>query len=173
MKKSGIAVMMACAVALLMVVTTKAREDDAKDNLLKLKAGDCTFTLLNSDGVKPLAGSTLSVIASEDGKALITIKADKDGKCPVKLVIGRYVLNVDERNLAVIDAIEDSKITECRIVVPETSVPVGGQDDADADTRILGLKPLLIGGVAVLAGGGYLIYNNNKDDGNPPPPQSP
>jgi hypothetical protein len=159
----------AFVISLLLVASLQAKEDDARESLLKMKAGDCTFTLLDADGVKPMAGSTLSVLDSENGKAVVTMKADKDGSCPVKLVTGRYILNVDKHNLAVIDAVEDSGITQCRILVPDADMLVGGQDDLDDTgdglraTLKKNMKAVVIGSVAVVTAGA-LIYENNKDD---------
>ena len=138
-------------------------------NLLKMKSGPCTFKLLEADGVTPLARSTLSLVSVAQGKTLVKALSDKAGVCVTEIAPGRYILNVNQKSLAVLETSEEATIKECRIIVPEKPMIVGGAAEAAEEEEarkglvawLLGgegaAQPLIVGGVAVLAGaGGYL-----------------
>ncbi len=153
--------------------TMAASQTDA-GALVKLKAGTCHFKLLASDGIKPLTGSLLTLSSIKDGKNIAEAVADKTGKCNLDISVGRYIISVNKRELAILETSEESKISECRIVVPAEAMQVGGQakEGAAATTGkkgsvLLLMKPVIVGGVVVLTGaGGYLVYDNNKSDNN-------
>jgi hypothetical protein len=142
-----------------------------KQGVLTMKAGRCTFSLLDSAGVKALKGSSFSLSSAENGRAIVKMKADKAGKCIFNVAVGRYILAVDGKNLAVIDVAKTAKIVECRVVVPEQGVLVGGAEgdvpkEGDVLKKPLLSKGVVIGGVGVLvAGTTYAIIENNEDDG--------
>lgn len=156
--------------------------------LLKMKAGQCTFSLLDSDGVKPMKGSTLQLSAAEDGHSVVKMKADTAGKCVLDLAAGRYILTVDGKHLAIVDAATTATIAECRVIVPEKGVLVGGAEGdvptgAESEEARRGLiagllggggtRAVVIGGVVVLvAGGTYAIIENNNDSGDSSGPAS-
>jgi len=142
-----------------------------------MKNGACTFKLLEADGLTPLAGSTLSLVSVADGKTLVKAVCDKAGVCVTEIAPGRYILNVNQKSLAVLETSEGATIKECRVIVPEKPMLVGGAEQAvEEEESRKGLvawllsgegaaQPLIVGGVAVLAGaGGYLVYDNNTDE---------
>jgi len=156
-------------------------EDATKDakasanGLLKLKAGSCTFTLLDSNGVKPLADVTLSLASVKDGKRIAKTASDRMGRCTLDVPKGRHILGVDDLNVSIVEASDVAKSSECRILVSKDALIVGGQDgDAAAGAGAGGgaglggltTQQLVVGGLTVLTvgGGGYAIYDNNKDD---------
>ena len=152
-----------CLAMVAVLPVLAAEQED--DTFLKMKAGDCTFKLLDAKGVKPLAGSELSFKSVQDGATAAKVTADKLGKCPVKLDVGKYVLAVDSRPLAIVLFEQDAQVTTCRIVVPEEDVAIGGAEQKKKKRRLV---PILIGGG--VAGGATLAAINNLDDTPAPAP---
>jgi hypothetical protein len=139
----------------------------------------CAITLLDADGIKPLAGAALALNQAEDGKTVVSAVANKAGLCEITVAEGRYVLTVNERPITLINAAKDGQLAWARIVVSETPMLVGGQEGAteEQDSKKGVLVYWLAGGAAVVGAGagGYAIYDNNKSDNNntPPPPPEP
>ncbi len=139
----------------------------------------CAITLLDADGIKPLAGAALALNQAEDGKTVVSAVANKAGLCEITVAEGRYVLTVNERPITLINAAKDGQLAWARIVVSETPMLVGGQEGAteEQDSKKGVLVYWLAGGAAVVGAGagGYAIYDNNKSDNNntPPPPPPP
>ncbi len=152
-------------------------------SLLKLKAGVCSFTVLDQQGVNPLAGLNVVLASPEDGSVLLKGTTDVAGACSLDIAAGRYVLNVKGMDLAILETSADQTLAQCRIVLPESAMVAGGADAATPPTNeksskkggfwLLGssgssMTPFVVGSVVVLAaaGGGYAIYENNNDDNN-------
>jgi len=187
------------ALSLLVAAGVNVKADEtpaAAGSLLKLKAGTCTFTILDSQGVNPLPGMQLVLAAPADGAVAVKSVTDNAGACAVEIPQGRYVMSVQGMDLAILEASTDQTLSECRIVLPEEAMVMGGADAAatpadEKSSKKAGgfwlasggaMKPFVIGTVVVLAaaGGGYAIYENNNDDndddggsnngGSTPPP---
>ena len=160
---------MAIAVAALFAASSVQAADEA-GQLVSLKAGDVSFTLLQSDGVTPMGEASIKMLATDDSRVLAEAVSDRLGQAAVALSEGRYLLNVSGRTLAVLEATADATTTSCRVVVPDAALMVAGQDEAeeeDEDDVVapVWLTPVVIGGAVVLvAAGGYAIYDNNDDD---------
>lgn len=172
MKRLMVGLLVASILLFTNMGTMAASQTDA-GALVKLKAGTCHFKLLASDGIKPLTGSLLTLSSIKDGKNIAEAIADKTGKCNLDISVGRYILSVNKRELAILETSEESKISECRIVVPAEAMQVGGQAKEGAAAAgkkgpvLLLMKPVVVGGVIILTGaGGYLVYDNNKSDNN-------
>lgn len=170
------------AVLTLCAGTAMASDTEGPSHgLLKLKAGSCIFTLLDSNGVKPIADSTLSLASVKDGKSIAKTAPDRMGRCVLNVPEGRHILRVNERNITIVEASDAAKIKECRILLSEDALVVGGQEEEVEKKKKGGApwltgKTVVIGTVAVLtAGAGYAIYEHNKDDDEeaPGPPISP
>ena len=163
---------------------------DPAGELVRFKSGTLSFTLLEADGVTPMNGAAIQMQAPEDAAVMAESVSDKQGNADLTLAAGRYLLNVSGRTLSVLEVADDATLTACRVVVPATALMVAGADaDAEADAEeeeenrkgaFIWLKPVVIGGVAVLvAAGGYAIYDNNQDDDDnnepvvPPAPVPP
>lgn len=152
-------------------------------SLLKLKAGVCSFTVLDQQGVNPLVGLNLVLASPEDGSVLLKGTTDVAGACSLDIAAGRYVLNVKGMDLAILEASADQTLAQCRIVLPESAMVAGGAEAATPPANeksskkggfwLLGssgssMTPFVVGSVVVLAaaGGGYAVYENNNDDNN-------
>lgn len=140
------------AVAMAETATTSGK-------MLRMQPGNSVFTILDTNGVRPMPGSELAVRDLKDGQALTTAIADKAGRAIVELTEGRFILSVGKLNLSVLDVSPDADHTECRIVMPTQDMLVGGQAEEEipeADPVTLQnsmMTPLVIGGGLVLVGG--------------------
>lgn len=177
---------MALAIASAAVAGDSAKKSDVK--VPSVKTGKCSITLLDADGIKPLAGAELKLQSLKDTKKIVKTKANQAGLCKVKLEKGRYVLSVNDKILTLLDVEKKGQLAWCRIVVSEKPMLIGGQaaegDDEDAagGFTFMGLS----GGAAYAAagaagivalgavgGGGYLIYDNNRSDDDDDTPAAP
>ena len=172
---------------LALVATVSVQAADGDNQLIQFKTGEVSFTLLQSDGVTPLAAAELKMLSPENGGVLAEAVSDRLGRAAVALSEGRYLLNVSGQNLSVLDVASDATLTSCRVVIPDAGMLVAGQEEEVVEGGApVWLKPVVIGGVVVLVAGGvgYAIYDNNNDDdddgdgsgdqqgdgGLPPPP---
>lgn len=169
---------------LALVASVSVQAADGDSQLIQFKTGEVSFTLLQSDGVTPLAAAELKMLSPQDGGVLAETVSDQLGRAAVALSEGRYLLNVSGQNLSVLDVAGDATLTSCRVVVPAAAMLVAGQEEeAGEGGAPVWLKPVLIGGAVVfVAGAGYAIYDHNDDDdddddeddqgddGLPPPP---
>lgn len=168
---------------LALVASVSVQAADGDSQLIQFKTGEVSFTLLQSDGVTPLAAAELKMLSPQDGGVLAETVSDQLGRAAVALSEGRYLLNVSGQNLSVLDVAGDATLTSCRVVVPAAAMLVAGQEEeAGEGGAPVWLKPVVIGGgVVLVAGVGYAIYDNNDDDddddddqqgddGLPPPP---
>ena len=173
--------MVAAAVLALASVSWAA---DAKDQPVRFKSGDLTFTILKSDGVTPVENTEVKVKKSARSKALSEAVTDKQGQVVIGLAAGGYVLNVSGRNISDLTVADDAVLTECRVVLDDDKAGLlladGGAAAAATETGAevgagTSFTTIAIGGVAVMvaAGGGYAIYDHNKDDDGEPEPEEP
>jgi len=182
--------MVAAALGILIANISSVVTAGDNENVLKLKTGACTFTLLDSSGVKPLAKSQLLLTPVSEGAA-IQMTADTHGKCAADVASGRYIMTVDGKHLAVLQTSEAAKVNACRVVVPEKSLLVGGAEEEvaanpqqdEAGRRGLaaflsgegGAKTVLVGTTVVVLGGagGWLFYDQVIDDDDDDGAQEP
>lgn len=128
-------------------------------SLVRMKAGVCKFTLLEASNMKPIGGREVSLTSSADGAALAKTATDRSGACSLDVSVGRFILGIDGQNVAIVEGQETSDVTECRILVPEGGLSVGGLKPPARLLALIKSKPVIIGSVAVLgAGGGYVGY---------------
>lgn len=168
MKVRGIA-----GIFVLSAVATVAMAGTASmgTTMLRMQPGEGVFTILDTRGVSPLPGSQLSIRDMEQGEPVVGAVADEAGRAVVELTEGRFIVNVNNINLSVLDVNPDAEHSECRIVMPNQDMLVGGQ--ADEDTVALGstmMTPVVIGGAVVLVGGvAYAIdeYSSSSSESEP------
>ena len=172
------------ALALLVGVTMSVQ---AADQLVQFKAGDIAMTVLDSDGVSPLADASIKMLSPEDNSVLSETVSDNLGKAVLALEEGRYLLNISDMTLAVMDVSADASITSCRVVVPAASMLVAGQE-ADSDDNGGGasvggawIVPAgIVAGAAILIGGAWAIIDHQqpsktvgRSEPVPVPPEQP
>jgi hypothetical protein len=185
--------MMAGLVAVALVSSAFAADVQKKaEKVPSVKSGKCSITLLDSDGIKPLAGAELKLQSTKDAKKVVKADANKAGVCVLKNIEeGRYVLSVNDKVLTLFDVAKDGDLAWCRIIVSDKPMLVGGQDAAGGAAgsggeaaaggfTFMGLSgnaaiAAAVAGGAVVAGGvgwgGYAIYDNNRsDDDDETPP---
>ena len=164
------------ALALLVGVTMSAQ---AADQLVQFKAGDIAMTVLDSDGVTPLADASIKMLSPEDNSVLSETVSDGFGKAVLALEEGRYLLNISDMTLAVMDVSADASITSCRVVVPAASMLVAGQEAKDSKdgggasasgAAVAGGSTLgsfvvpagIVAGAAILIGGAWAIIEHQQ-----------
>jgi hypothetical protein len=174
-------VMTAVAMIAVSAMVAGAADTVVQKRIPTIHLEKCAITLLDADGIKPLAGAALALNQAEDGKTVVSAVANKAGLCEITVAEGRYVLTVNERPITLINAAKDGQLAWARIVVSETPMLVGGQEGATEEEEskklfaFFGLSGAPAVGAAVLVGaaavgGGYAVYDNNKDDGDDTPP---
>jgi len=131
-------------------IASETQNDSTK--IPSLKSGECSITLLDSDGIKPLAGAKLTLQSANDAKETASIEANKAGLCVINIKEGRYILSVNDKILTLLDASKNGQLAWCRIVVSEKPMLIGGQEPVTtgAGFTFLGLQ----GGAAVGAAAG-------------------
>lgn len=165
------AVLALCAMGTAVVAETAA----SSGKMLRMKPGSSVFTILDTTGVRPLAGSELAVRDMQDGSTVVGAVANDAGRVAVELPEGRFILSVDKMNLSIMDVSMEAQHTECRIVMPAQEMLVGGQqDDEDDDLagvppQTLGsrmMTPVIIGGAVVLVGGIAYAIDEHSGSGS-------
>ena len=138
--------------------------------VLKLKAGECGFHILDVNGVKPLADAKVAVLSVKDGKSMGAATSDKLGKCTIKIAEGRYLLSVKDVNVSVIDVSADAELAQCRLVMPNKPLQVGAQGPAPLGGAplaggggLLLTSPLVIGGLVAIAIAVPVALNNTRN----------
>lgn len=166
------------ALAFALGVTFAAQ---AADQLVQFKAGDIAMTVLDSDGVSPLADASIKMLSPEDNSVLSETVSDDFGKAVLALEEGRYLLNISDITLAVMDVSSDAALTSCRVIMPAASMLVAGQEAKDTDkgggtsasgAAVAGgagaglsswIVPAgIVAGAAVLIGGAWAIIDHQQ-----------
>jgi hypothetical protein len=170
----------------LVAASAVAASAAVEKQLVQFKAGDIDMTVLASDGVTPLADASVKLLSPEDAAVVAETVADRAGRAVLALDEGRYLLNVTDITLAVMDVSKDATVTSARVVVPARSMLVAGQEAAQDDGE--GGKGLgawvipagIVGAAAILVPTGFIIHNNTKhghhhhhDEPVPPPAPAP
>ena len=180
MKKLAIAIF-ALAVAASMAVA---------GSLSQFKAGDISFSVMDKDGATPMQAASIQMLGSEDGAVVAETSTDDLGQAVLAMDEGRYVIRVNDLNLALFEVGADG-VSVCRVIMPDASLLVGGQDqevieeeedDDDEGGAVWSASWFwpVVGGVivaGVLVGAGFIIDNNthhhHHHDGEPVPPPPP
>ncbi len=164
------------ALALALSVSLAAQ---AADQLVQFKAGEIAMTVLDSDGVSPLADASIKMLSPEDNAVLSETVSDDFGKAVLALEEGRYLLNISDVTLAVMDVTADGATTSCRVVVPAAAMLVAGQEAKDnkdgggasaSGAAVAGGSSLgswvvpagIVAGAAILIGGAWAIIDHQQ-----------
>ena len=147
------------AVALLLAPCTTAA---AAPNSLEVKPGTLSIKVLDYRGkVMPEASLKLS---NEEGKALRTVKADKEGKCALKdLEAGAYKLLVADRIILPFHVSDKAKTTNLIVVVPARPRYAAGQFGLGG---LLSNPWIIAAIVATAIAVPVAIHNNNDSSSN-------
>ena len=188
--KKAILIMM----ALILSVPFAAQ---AADQLVQFKAGEISMSVLDSDGVTPLQSAAIKMLSPEDNSVLSETVSDNLGKAVLALEEGRYLLNISDVTLAVMDVSSDATITSCRVVMPAAAMLVAGQEAKDDDNRKGGggesasgaaiaggnswvVPAGIVAGTAILVGAAWAIIEHQQPSKTvgrheevPPAPEQP
>lgn len=164
----------------------------------QFKAGDISVAVLDTDALTPVQTASIKAIEAESGDVAAEVVADELGQAVLSLDAGRYVMNVNDLNLAVFDVDAAEGLSVCRIVMPDAALLVAGQEAKDA-TKAGGASASgaavaggtesaswmvpagIIAGAAILVGGAWAIIDNQQpsktigrsDDNTPSVPEQP
>ena len=186
MKKLAIAIF-ALVVAASMAVAASTQ----------FKAGDISFSVMDKDGATPMQAASIQMLGSEDGALVTEASTDELGQAILAMDEGRYVLRVNDINLALFEVGAEG-LSVCRVIMPDASLLVGGQDQDDNDQEgatvsgseaafgagagaagegsSISTTTIVVGGVAIVAalGAAYpIVYNNTKHGHGKPVPAAP
>jgi hypothetical protein len=149
---------------LLISLVSFAGAAELPTSLVKMKSGECAFTVVQADGVKMAKGIKISITPVDDKQvqALKTTITDKAGKCSLGVVEdGRFILAVNDVNVAILETAETFSLAHYRLVLPSSGLIVGGQaadgkkdDDDDKGAVIIGGAAAAGGAAAGLTAAG-------------------
>jgi len=171
MKKTAMIMMGAALIASAIVASAT---ENLTIKIPSVTSGKCAMTLLEADGIRPLGGASLKLQATKDGTEAASEITDKAGKCIVRLEEGRYILNVNGKNLTLVDASEKGEMAWCRIVVSDKPMLVGGQVEGEVvavsgglfGSGTVGTIAIVAGTTVVVAGGVSYAVEEHEDDGD-------
>ena len=162
------------SIALIATAIMATAADELKVKIPSVTSGECSITLLEADGIRPMVNADLKLQATKDGSIAASTVSDKSGKCIVKLEDGRYILSVDGKNLTLIDASKKGEMAWCRIVVSAKPMLVGGQVAGETvavsgglfGTGTVGTIAIVAGVTIVTVAGVDYIVDEFEDDGD-------
>lgn len=104
----------------------------AEDTVLRMKSGDVKLTILDPDGIRPLADVDVKVQDAREATRLIQLSTDRSGSCAMTLEQGTYGLSIDGKAVALIESASDAETTHLRLVTPRKPLRIGGAEGAPA-----------------------------------------
>ncbi len=195
MKSHAVTSIVAAMAALGIAVAAMADQTtEAAGAVLKMKAGTCKFTLVQSDGIRPAAKAEMRLTDTKAADHVVTGKTDALGVCSLDVPGARYLMTVDGKTIGLIDTSLGSEVTEFRIILPASAAMTAGQDPVTGGAvggfSFLGVQGgagvALAGAVGAVAAGGVVVAgdeldawdvdgidDDNDDPRGPQPPTSP
>lgn len=140
----------------------------------QFKAGDISVSLLDKDGATPLQAASVKALDAESGAVAAEAVSDDLGQAILALDAGRYVMNVNDINLAVFNVGADEGLSLARVIMPDAALMVAGQDESNGEESGAAVGTWgtwiwpVIGGLAavgILVGAGFIIDNNTGGNG--------
>ena len=166
MKKTAI------GIAVLFVAASMAFAVD----IVQFKAGDISVSVLDTDATTPLQTASVKALDAASGAVAAEAVSDELGQAVLSLDAGRYVMNVNDLNLAVFDVSAVEGLSLCRVIMPDAALLVGGQEAKDgmgtsasgaATAGDTGLGSWvvpagIVAGAAILIGGAWAIIDHQQ-----------
>ena len=119
-------------------VAAAANQLEVKPGTLSVRVVDHRSKALPEAGLK---------LMSDTGKVLSTVKADKQGKCSLKVKAGSYRLLVSGRIIVPFNVSDKAKVADLLVVVPEKPRYAAGQGGPLAWLA----NPMVIAGLVAVA----------------------
>lgn len=91
-------------------------------SMVKMKSGECRFTVLGPDGIKPLEGVQISIVPVNGSASEVSTATDASGVCGFNIDEGEYVISLNDRQIALLQTTPAETITDYRFVVPSESL---------------------------------------------------
>lgn len=162
----------------------------------QFKAGDISFSVMDKDGATPMQAASIQMLGSEDGALVTEASTDELGQAILAMDEGRYVLRVNDINLALFEVGAEG-LSVCRVIMPDASLLVGGQEQDDnnqegatasgseaafgagagaaGEGSSISTTTIVVGTVGVIAALGVaypIVYNNTRHGHGKPVPVS-
>jgi hypothetical protein len=133
-------------------------------DIVQFKAGDISVSVLDTDATTPMQTASVKALDASSGDVAAEAVSDELGQAVLSLDAGRYVMNVNDLNLAVFDVSAVEGLSLCRIIMPDASLLVGGQEASEGGTggTVGGSTWMIPAGIAaaILLGGSYAAIEN-------------
>jgi hypothetical protein len=101
-------------------------------DIVQFKAGDISVSVLDTDATTPMQTASVKALDASSGAVAAEAVSDELGQAVLSLDAGRYVMNVNDLNLAVFDVSAVDGLSLCRIIMPDAALLVGGQEAKDS-----------------------------------------
>lgn len=168
MKKTAI------VIAFLLMVASMAFAVD----VVQFKAGDISISVLDTDATTPMQTASVKALDATSGAVAAEAVSDELGQAVLSLDAGRYVMNVNDLNLAVFDVSAVEGLSLCRVIMPDAALLVGGQEAKDlkgggtsaSGAAVAGGTGIgtwvvpagVVAGAAILIGGAWAIIDHQQ-----------
>ena len=148
-------------------------------DIVQFKAGDISISVLDTDAVTPMQTASVKALDAASGAVASEAVSDELGQAVLSLDAGRYVMNVNDLNLAVFDVSAVEGLSLCRVIMPDAALLVGGQEAKDSKkgggtsasgAAVAGENGLgtwvvpagIVAGAAILIGGAWAIIDHQQ-----------
>ena len=169
-------------------------------DIVQFKAGDISISVLDTDAVTPMQTASVKALDAASGAVAAEAVSDELGQAVLSLDAGRYVMNINDLNLAVFDVSAVEGLSLCRVIMPDAALLVGGQEAKDGNdykkggafsssgAAVAGESTLgswvvpagIVAGAAILIGGAWAIIDYQqpsktigRHDETPQTPEEP
>lgn len=170
-------------------------------DVVQFKAGDISISVLDTDAITPMQTASIKALDASSGAVAAEAVSDELGQAVLSLDTGRYVMNVNDLNLAVFDVSAVEGLSLCRVIMPDAALLVGGQEAKDGNdykkggafsssgAAVAGESTLgswvvpagIVAGAAILVGGAWAIIDHQQpsktvgrhDEISPSTPEQP
>ena len=115
-----------CIVGLILAASMAFAVD-----VVQFKAGDIAVSVLDTDAVTPMETAFIKALDAASGAVAAEAVSDELGQAVLSLDAGRYVMNINDLNLAVFDVSAVEGLSLCRVIMPDAALLVGGQEAKD------------------------------------------
>ena len=122
----------------LAVATGYGQETGLPSSMVKMKSGECRFTVLGPDGIKPLEGVRVSIVPVDGSAGDVSTVTDTGGVCGFNIDQGRYVISLNDRQIALLQTSPTETITDYRFVVPSESMIMETHAAAETIAEVTG-----------------------------------
>ena len=128
-------------------------------SLIKMKAGECRFTILESDGLSRVENYNINIRPEDEqsNRKRLELITAADGTVETTLASGRYVVDINGSDIAVLQTTKADTTTDFRFVLPEVGL---------AESSESGTTGLQIGVSGTKNATGVIVVDSLSSDAN-------